>query len=148
VKLLILLGLTFSINTFSLTEDYILYTHAEIKAKSVEAKKTKSRKIEICEKYSKTEEVEELCLDSSKSNSTLKTSLENAKSELAQKYIILSKNLTKTNIINCNIISSSIQNELACLIMVENKTIKSNEQIISCGGLTPAEEINCLKFRK
>ena len=147
MKLLILLGLTFSINTFSLTEDYILYSHAEIQAKKVEAKK-QNQKIEICGKFSKTEEVEELCLDSSKSNSTLKTSLENAKSELAQKYILLSKNLTKSNIINCNIISSNVQNELACLIMVENKTIKSNEQIISCGGLTPAEEINCLKFRK
>ena len=146
--LTLLSALLLTLNAYSLTEDYILYGQAEVYAQKVEAKKEKSKKEKICEKYGLSSQSKEACLNSKKSLSKIEACMINAKSALSQSYCLITKNLSNTLIKDCQNSTSSEQSEVACLFLAEKKKFESSEKIISCGGLGAMEEINCLKFQR
>ena len=136
-----------SLNTFAITEDYILYGHAEVAQKQREIKTQQSEKQRICSIYSKSESVTESCQSSRKTNESLRACLVDAKTALSQSYCLLTKNVSDETIKNCQISTSSEKSELACLILSEKKEISSETKISSCAGLGDLEEINCLKYQ-
>ena len=148
-KLSILFIFLLSFNSYALTEDYILYGQTEIYAQKVEAKKEKSKKQKMCEKYSLTESVKDSCLNSTKSNAFIEACLSDAKSGLSQSYCLITKNITKAVIESCYTSTSSERSEIACLILSENKKEQQTvDRVTMCAGLGSMEEINCLKFQR
>lgn len=148
VKNLILLAtLLLSANAFSLTEDYILWGHADLTLKKQEEKRIQKQKTQICERLSKSDKVESTCKNSRKSLKHLNACL-NTKSETNQDYCLLSKKISVSNVVNCTNSSSNENSEAACLILVERGDVKTNLEITRCAGLGPMEEITCLKFSK
>ncbi len=146
-NLLLIAMFIMSANAFSLTEDYILWGHADLAIKKQENKKIQDKKIQLCERMSKTDAVEEVCKSAQKSLNLVSACL-NTKSASNQEYCLLSNKMSVSNVINCSNSSSTNKSESACLILVERGDVKSNLQITKCAGLGPMEEITCLKFSR
>jgi len=146
-NLLLVVSLLLSANAFSLTEDYILWGHADLAIKKQEEKRTQTKKNGLCEKLAKSEAIEKQCKASKKSTKFLNACL-NTKSNTNQEYCILGKNLSVSNVVNCSISTSDVSSETACLILVERGDVKTNLQITKCAGLGAMEEITCLKFSR
>ena len=136
-----------SIKSFALTEDYILWSRAEIYAQQKVNNKNKQAKIELCEKLTKDESSEKTCIDSKKSLTTIKNCLENTKTALNQELCLISKNISKSNVVNCYNSTTDGKSENACLALVEKGSVQTDRKIVSCAGLGPAAEITCLKFK-
>ena len=136
-----------SIKSFALTEDYILWSRTEIYAQKKQVKKNKQSKKDICQKLSKNEATEKTCIDSKKSLKTIKNCLENTKTALNQEFCLVSKNITKSNVVNCYNSTTDGNSEIACLALVEKGSVKTDQKIVACAGLGPAAEITCLKFQ-
>ena len=148
--LALLLFFAFIANSYALTEDYILYGHAEVVKLNKEKKKKKSQKEILCQQYAKTEMVKTSCLTSELSNQKIKACLDGAKSELSQEYCLLTQEISSTVIDTCQLSTTSVQSEIACLIIHERKDqeIVEESDITRCAGLGSLEEINCLKFNQ
>lgn len=146
-NLLLIVTLLLSANAFSLTEDYILWGHADLAIKKQEEKRIQKQKTQLCERLSKSNKVEATCKNSRKSLKHLKACLA-TKSEINQEYCLLSKKISVSNVTNCSNSSSNEKSESACLILIEKGTVKTNLEITKCAGLGPMEEITCLKFSK
>jgi len=146
-NLLLLVTLLLSANAFSLTEDYILWGHADLAIKKQEEKRIQKQKVINCEKFAKSESVEVTCKNTRKSLRLIKACL-NTKSETNQDYCLLSKKISVSNVVNCTNSSSNEKSEAACLILIERGDVKTNLEITRCAGLGPMEEITCLKFSK
>ena len=143
-----LLIILVSFSSFGLTEDYILYSHAEITKQKMEAKKQQSKKEAICEEYSLSANIKESCLNSKQSNAVLEACLSNTESQTSQSYCLITKNLSASIIDSCMSSTTSEKSEVACLILAEKKVVKTEIQITGCAGLGAMEEIACLKFQK
>ena len=143
-----LLLILVSFSSFGLTEDYILYSHAEVTAKKIEMEKQKSVKESICDNLSLSANIKESCLSSRQSNDVLRACLSNTVSQTSQSYCLITSNLPAKMIESCMSSTTSERSEIACLIFGENKVIETEEQIVGCAGLGAMEEIACLKFQK
>jgi len=147
-KLTFLLFVISSFNTFALTEDYILYSRAEIAQQTVAVKKAQSEKKVICDKYSLSQNIKESCLSSRKSNELIKACLSGTSSEISQSFCLISTNITAALADSCYGSTSSEKSEVACLVLANKKVVKSESTISGCAGLGAMEEITCLKFQK
>ena len=145
-KLSFLLLVLLSVNTFALTEDYILYSRTEVASQQREMKAKQEAKVLLCEKYSLSKNIKESCLITKKSNDLIKACLNGTDSQVSQSYCLISKNISADMVSSCYENTSSEKSEVACLVLSNKKVVKTETKINSCAGLGATEEIICMKF--
>ncbi len=138
--------LLLSANTYALTEDYILYSRAEVAAQKREMQKQEKKKNTICEKYSLSANIKESCQASKKSNELIKACLIGTQSQVSQSFCLITKNVSAEVAASCYANTSSEKSEVACLVLANKEIVKSEEKVNSCAALGAMEEITCLKF--